>query len=814
MKHIFWIFLLVFCIYACSQTTIPAQSTIPADAPTETHQLNNTATPEPVQPTPTTTATAIPTPSYPLGISDPLPQLTPISTKNVAGLIPIASFNSAQINNVTLNDKQDKIIFTTIAGIQMLDLATFSTEPYKPLSGASHLTGVSTDGRLAAELLFGNPMPFDMKMDITDLSTGKVICSLGPVKGQTDRRLVFPDNRTLSYIGSDWSHFRIVSWNLFNCETTFDQTTGSPGYTLSKDGKFVAWGENSKLFIYPTNGESKKLLLEDVNLLGAYFLPDDKSILVTFKAGNAIYDIASGKKIADFPGNMSKFWIRYQESLDGEWLFIQGDKINRALKISENKLYTLPSEIWGNTVENGYLITTNFIWSLNAQRKVAYILKYGAWLSDKKIIISPNGAFAAISPVASPSYVDIIDLSNGKVVYTIKDFHNPVAIKDGFIATSKGQTGFFDYSSDQPLKLIDLKYTGGVILKNGNPIVWDDFGQVSQVDPTSQSIIHSTQLSFLQPEAPIYHLAPAWKQVSDDFLASFMNGHTFYHQTLSHDRKISIQQTNRGLTQIFKVNGNGLIGQVIAPADIISTTLVSGNAVEYVFSPDDHFVAGIFQSKITIWDVLTGKQIQKFDIPIPPWRMYGMAFSPDGSKLLVSNSSTSRKDMSWTLPLHLKISLRVYEVASGKLLKNYTLEQEYQKSGCNIGLPFVVTSDGTQIITLTNNCKIGVFDLNTWELKQELGEPISNANIDLALSPDNHLLAVAYKGYLDLWDMNTGTMVKRNLNPANLGYLKSRDADWSVIHQVAFSPDGSFIGTRFGTFYQYNSLITLWGVKP
>jgi WD40 repeat protein len=118
-----------------------------------------------------------------------------------------------------------------------------------------------------------------------------------------------------------------------------------------------------------------------------------------------------------------------------------------------------------------------------------------------------------------------------------------------------------------------------------------------------------------------------------------------------------------------------------------------------------------------------------------------------------------------------------------------------------------VTEDSTEIISITQNCQIGVFDFNSLELKREFGNPYSNANIDFALSPDNHLLAVAQKNKLELWDLSTGNLVKQYENSAYNVYAPRPEADWGYIYKVAFSPDGRFIGTQFN-----GSITTLWGV--
>lgn len=98
-------------------------------------------------------------------------------------------------------------------------------------------------------------------------------------------------------------------------------------------------------------------------------------------------------------------------------------------------------------------------------------------------------------------------------------------------------------------------------------------------------------------------------------------------------------------------------------------------------------------------------------------------------------------------------------------LKYFEIKQDFRNSGCNISQPFVITADNSQMISITENCKLGVYDTTTWELKQEFHNPFQDSNIDLALSPDDHLLAVAYQNKLELWNLTTMTLLGSYDNP-------------------------------------------------
>ena len=215
--------------------------------------------------------------------------------------------------------------------------------------------------------------------------------------------------------------------------------------------------------------------------------------------------------------------------------------------------------------------------------------------------------------------------------------------------------------------------------------------------------------------------------------------------------------------------------------------------------------------KVTVLDAATGQELRTIPLAVAPGAVHDFDFSPDGSKLLLGHEKSTRD---FSTGIHTDASLRVFDVQTGRQLKFFDLKQTFRKSGCNIGLPFVISADSTQMISITENCRLGIFDMSSWELKQEFHDPFQDANIDLALSPDNRLLAVAYQNKLELWDVVSAKLIETYSNPALKIYPRHRDAELGYIYQVAFSPDGSLLGTRFSGEYgmTYNSVITLWGV--
>jgi WD40 repeat protein len=820
MKPTHLLYIALVLLSACAPVNSPTVADPQSQAATATSAL------EPVQPTLTAVpaATATPAPQFPLSLDESLPAFAPISVENASQLRPVASVDTELISEVFLTEKQDKILLNTTFGVQVIDRATFSAGRYLPQSGIIFGREFPPDGRRMAQIMPGNPKLFDVSLAVTDLETGKTICTYSPLDLANSQELVLYPDGSLSYITSNGQPNRILRWDN-GCHVTFNEEARWPVLDISDDGTLAVLGDGNELYVHTTAGFSRNKLGEFSNLRGAYFLPDGKSILVTTQAGNAIYELDGGTKTHDFPGNMGKSFTRYRPSQDGQWVLISGDKINRALRLSDYAIFALPADYMNLTdnplnkgfeqLAKGYLVTKDYLWDIEKQGKVASLKKYGAWMYDKTILISSDRTRAAASPNAEPHYIDILDLSTGKLLFTIPDYHTPLALPDGtgFIATFQGKTAFFDYSSDQPLAVIDLNYTEGLVLENGDLLVWDNLGNLYQLDPAARSLLHSTRLPFVLSNASPQNLAPAWAQGReypfDDFLAAFMTPR-WSQWVVSHNLQIGLREVSAGVVQLFKMRENSQSWQFVLPEDVISTS-TPGDVYEMTFSPDDRFAAGVLEKKLIVWDTATGKELRSIALPVPAGAVNDFEFSPDGSKLLVSNEKSTRD---FSASIHTDATLRIFDVQTGRQLKFFDLKQTFRKSGCNIGLPFVLSADGTQMISISENCRLGIFDTSTWELKQEFHDPFQDANIDLALSPDNRLLAVAYRNKLELWDWAAGTMVKSYSNTALLIYPPHRDAELGYIYQVAFSPDGSLLGTRFsGEFgMTYNSIITLWGI--
>lgn len=246
----------------------------------------------------------------------------------------------------------------------------------------------------------------------------------------------------------------------------------------------------------------------------------------------------------------------------------------------------------------------------------------------------------------------------------------------------------------------------------------------------------------------------------ETFLARFMTTR-WNSWVVSNGRQTGVRETQSGIIQFFKMQENSQIWQEVIPTDVISN-VSAGDAYELTFSSDDRYVAGLFKQKIVIWEAATGYELRSISLPTDPGVVIDFEFSPDGSMMFISHEKFIRD---FSISIHTDSILRVYEVQTGRLLKYFEIKQDFRNSGCNISQPFVIAADNSQMISITENCKLGVYDTTTSELKQEFHNPFQDSNIDLALSPDNHLLAVANQNKLELWDLTTRTLLGSYDNP-------------------------------------------------
>jgi WD40 repeat protein len=200
------------------------------------------------------------------------------------------------------------------------------------------------------------------------------------------------------------------------------------------------------------------------------------------------------------------------------------------------------------------------------------------------------------------------------------------------------------------------------------------------------------------------------------------------------------------------------------------------NAV--TFSPDSTMVAATWHG-VTVWEVASGKELQRFDRrEEEPRTAQAVAFSPDGRALAVGGYKT----------------IHLCDPRTGKVLRLF----EPQKATVNT---LAFSADGKILFSGGPDKQVHCWEVATGMERCALtGHQMSIRS--LALSPAGRLLASASGGWRDhdddsarVWDVATGQELRRFT------------AHRGTVAFVAFSPDGKTLATA-----SEDTTVLLWDV--
>jgi WD40 repeat protein len=205
----------------------------------------------------------------------------------------------------------------------------------------------------------------------------------------------------------------------------------------------------------------------------------------------------------------------------------------------------------------------------------------------------------------------------------------------------------------------------------------------------------------------------------------------------------------------------------------------SGRAI--TFSPDGKLLVSAAESVVLLWDVQSGKQQGKLEVPIGSgWidQLECLAFRPDGKRLVGAGAGAIRRDTGDE-----KCTVLIsWDAGTGKLIEFAKLDKEK--------IRLWLSADGGTLARLASakggKYFLGVRDLaNKKEFDVASKEPVDGPDygVAVALSPDGKVAALGNK----LWDVTTGKQ---------LGTL------WSAVPEpisyLCFSPDGRFVAAVRG----------------
>ncbi|MBD2012980.1 serine/threonine protein kinase [Microcoleus sp. FACHB-53] len=173
------------------------------------------------------------------------------------------------------------------------------------------------------------------------------------------------------------------------------------------------------------------------------------------------------------------------------------------------------------------------------------------------------------------------------------------------------------------------------------------------------------------------------------------------------------------------------------------------------------------QSKITVWDLPTGKRRYTLDTQYPVW---SVALSPD-SQILIASTTNHSTDQSRSSGE--QGSIQLWDLGTGKLLRTIPKSAEDGK--------FVAISPDGQTLASSANESIKLWDLQTGKLIRTLDTQASGVDA-LVFSQDGQTLAsTGFDGSITLWNRRTGDLIR------------TLEGQIGALDSISISPDGQTV---------------------
>ncbi|MGB8982706.1 MAG: WD40 repeat domain-containing protein [Anaerolineales bacterium] len=781
----------------------PGKTTPPAETAVLASTL--TFTPAPIA-TETIAPTSAPKISLPVDRFTAPPEVLPITSENISDLEPVASYGEAQLIQVNISDAQDRALVVYTTGVQVYDLPNLTPKPFLHFDLTSD--GNTTKYNFSASGKFLAIIPRDQKdqIQIWNLETQEKDCTFDLPGDVEDRgrtiTLNFLTGTNLFLFEGAWKgkdDSQTQENKMFDLDTCQQVFAMQPNYwsvfLASPDGNRVAYMENEQIVVQNIKDNSRSTIGDNVNVRGAGFTADSHSIIISYSNSTKIYDLASGEIINEFQSNQGRDPVFIYPLGNGKRILIAGNENNRIWDTETNTNFALGPEFITShrsffDDRNGALVTWQSLWNLNKKNRVDLTkYPYGRSLSA----LSQDASFLAIDSGYVPYQTDLLATATGRIILSLPRERTPVAV-DGetFITSGDGQIFVHDFASGELLATLQGEYMNGKTLAAQQVLLWDAKGNISILDVGEGSILQQAALPVFPMDygrmPDLYYQKnnfPAWEEGLGYDPSSWLASSGRNTLVVSPDHKTGIQQSG-DVVSIFSITGDTFFP---TQENLVASYSFKGVWLQFKFSVDGKMVVGTTHSQLIVWDSQTGKQIKGiYGKKYLQGRTTDFGFSPDGSKIFISSNVDGSN------------TLYILDVKTGELL------QSQGAPNCNLNLPYAFTPDGTQIFTITPDCRIGLYNLSDWQEVKSFGGPYSGAELALALSPDGKLLATGQKQSLEIWDVRSGKLVK-SFNDLDT-HIENFLGDFSL----AFSPDSKLLAVRYGRWFNIVSTVMLFGV--